>query len=996
MNDWLFAQETLAQCLADFLGDALAELGGEKWWEHHVVMQLSPMQQRAIANLAPGDVRGLDLQALLKVVRQNWSELAFRKNLSRNRKGLIAELEEARNRYAHAPASGVDLEDVARDVQTVCQFLKVLNAPAGAVADLNARHRRLQAAIVQEGIEPPDASTPDGTQGSSTAVDNTASAAPPHSVIVSDTAASREEEPPDSSPKTGGWLVEPRKFSGDIKRALGARTFVGIDFGTSTTVVSVVSTGSDDRMSPKTIVIDQPEEFGGTISHHLVNSVIAWHDGRLLFGHDAFRLRQSLFEGRNVFSSFKMRLGVSIGPTYPETELVQGRTPVTVETASDAAREFFKLLGDGIRGAISREGLPPSIEYAVSVPASFEANQRRDLLDCLQAAELAVAGDCLIDEPNAAFLSFLHGTAARGGSDELLDKLRSGPTNLLVYDFGAGTCDVSILEVSVSQGRLKSRNRAISRFTALGGDDFDRAIASNVLLPQLLQSAPGFEPELRDVEERLVPRLQPTAERLKIACVKWITDRGMTTTGELRKDGRSFSDNPTPAFTIRATRLSLAAPSLSLSQLADCLEPFLGRYDPDESTAHVFAPIADALDKSGLRPEQLDAVLFIGGSAANPLVRASVMRHLPPSVRAVVPADLRSHVSLGAALHSLGYHAFGFDLIKPITSEPIYVITRGGGLETVVPAGSEVPTQQPFHTTLTVERAGQQVVEMPICVSSENKLLGLLRLEAPTPAGFALGTNILLRASVNHEKLLKLDADAGGSRVAAMLLNPMTNSDMTPEESLMFEARQRFNEELLRSGGRPARNTVVEYARAAVKAKAFETAADMFVAAERINPDDNFASQICHAYSMAGRFSKASEWARRAYDRDANAMTAYNMSVFCAGAEKERFLRESVGYSNPPASAFLQLGRLLREKGVSQEGTALVERCVAALEKRLDSYSIDDAGCRTLAVAARELHKVSVAERAESRLAEFTGRDAAYDDENLAASASVTAYVTEV
>jgi molecular chaperone DnaK len=133
-------------------------------------------------------------------------------------------------------------------------------------------------------------------------------------------------------------------------------------------------------------------------------------------------------------------------------------------------------------------------------------------------------------------------------------------------------------------------------------------------------------------------------------------------------------------------------------------------------------------------------VLFIGGSADSPLVREAVLRHLPETVLPIVPRDLRSHVSLGAALHSLGFNAFGFDLIQPITSETIYVITKGGNLEPVIPASSEVPSREPFSTTLTVSRRGQQVVELPICVSNENKLMGLVRVQSRRSGGFKEGS----------------------------------------------------------------------------------------------------------------------------------------------------------------------------------------------------------------------------------------------------------------
>lgn len=999
MKDWPTLQHLLAESLADFLGKSLPSVGGSDWWARYVIDCLTPAQARSAQGVSEGDLRAFDLAALLRIADRNWAEVALKLKLRREARNLVIEMKDVRNRYAHASLRGVEIEDQLRDVDTAMRLMQSVGASSDAIGQVKAIHRRLLVEVAAGTDDRPDESDPaTGTSGSggqsatSDVIDiddppiNTSGNSTKNPATEKKSKASDEnviDVGAESTAQTGAWMVNPSSPGRAVEEALGARTYVGIDFGTSTTVVSVVRMEARDRLVSRTLPIRQPEELGGSIVHHLVNTVLAWQDNKLLFGRDAYRMRQELFEGRTVFSSFKMRLGVDVGPTYPETALPKGAHAIAIEDANDAAREFFKALHTGIKEAVNREGLPNDLRFAVSVPASFEANQRRDLLRNMKDAGLPADEICLIDEPNAAFLSFLHESAREESSQLLLQQLRGPGANILVYDFGAGTCDVSILDVRVTDRGISSRNRSISRFTALGGDDLDRAIAKHALLPALLESARGFEPEQRDVEERLIPRLQPTAERLKLAAMEWLADRGVNDLAGIRQCGSEiFHDHGIPGFKIRGQSLSLSKPALSLTQLADALEPFVGRFDPDQNGLHVFAPVVNAMEKSGLTSDELDAVLFIGGSAASSIVRTAVMRHLPDEVQAIVPTDLRSHVSLGAALHCLGFHAFRMDLIRPITSEAIHVVTRGGHLETVIPAAAEVPTTKPFTTRLRIDRAGQSTVELPICVGTESKLLGLLRAQAPNPRGFSLDEEIKIEATINHDKLLEIKASVANAVVKTGLMNPLANRELTPSETRMLEAKQKFNESLLASKGRPSKEAVLAYARAALDAEAFDLAAEMFMATERIDPDENHATNICFCFSKAGRPERSTDWARKAYDRKPDAIAAYNLSCSVKGDERESLLRDAVRLRPDFAYALLALGRLMQDQDADQ-GHKLVEKAVRALEKELQSHRIDRDHCRTLIDAAKEIGDEDLADLAQARLDSMLD-SSVYDEDNLA------------
>jgi tetratricopeptide (TPR) repeat protein len=200
----------------------------------------------------------------------------------------------------------------------------------------------------------------------------------------------------------------------------------------------------------------------------------------------------------------------------------------------------------------------------------------------------------------------------------------------------------------------------------------------------------------------------------------------------------------------------------------------------------------------------------------------------------------------------------------------------------------------------------------------------------------------------------------------------------------MLEAKQRFNQGLLQARGRPTKEVVLDYARAALDAEAFEVAAEMFMAAERIDPSENHASNICYAMDRAGKKDRSSEWARIAYKRSPDALTAYNLSCGVHGEENERLLRESLSLNPSLTCTLLALGRLLMRRGDAQ-GERCMEKAIRLMDADLRRHALRKQDCRRLIEAAREMGNDEVADRAQARLDSMVdGR--AYEEGNLAAS----------
>ncbi len=235
---------------------------------------------------------------------------------------------------------------------------------------------------------------------------------------------------------------------------------VGIDFGTTHTVVAAVDRGNYPVLS-----------FDGTDTWPSI--IAASTAGDLRFGADAAAVRHE--PGWSVLRSFKRLLN----DAGPQTEVsLAGRA----YRLSDLLTGFLAQLRSDLARR-SNAGLAPGepIEAAISVPANASSAQRLLTLDAFVAAGFHVTA--LLNEPSAAGLEYAH---------RYRSTITARREYVLIYDLGGGTFDASLLKMTGHTNEVVT-SEGIQR---LGGDDFDEAILDLVLARSDLN---GVDAATRDV-----------------------------------------------------------------------------------------------------------------------------------------------------------------------------------------------------------------------------------------------------------------------------------------------------------------------------------------------------------------------------------------------------------------------------------------------------------------------------------------------------------------
>jgi molecular chaperone DnaK len=776
-----------------------------------------------------------------------------------------------------------------------------------------------------------------------------------------------------------------------VQDKLRGSTFIGIDFGTSTTVISYTIFG-DNATPIKTDVIPirQLNLDGSFTENHLVPSCIAWYNNTLYIGQTAKLLKSKLTYGKNLWYSFKMKIGTDNGPIYYSTELPKGHHTATIEQPLDAVKVFFAFLKKEIDHFIESNDLPFVSYYSISIPASFEANQRRDLKEALDYAGIPFQDSLFIDEPNAAFLSYL--IEANANNLKNYNIPLDSPLHILVFDFGAGTCDISILEIGRSSGRLYSKNIAISKFEQLGGDDIDKQIVKDILLPQLLKQNGLDEDDIKTPEytKVILPKLQPIAEYLKIQICKAVSRNLIgRTLPTLATSEQEVKLDQIFQILLPLHQLTFVNPSLCFNDFNSIMDKFTNEdsefdfINDIESLRSIFTVLNSALKKANVNKDDIDLVLLIGGSSYNPYVQTSLRDFFTQS-EIEIPKDLQAHVSTGAAVNSFLQNGLGIDMIRPILSEPILIVLQNNVSRVIVREGTEIPCKGIIIDNLHPQKDGP-LIEIPICVSNRDKILSIIKLHSEN--GFQSTDKIRLECDISQDKLIHFRAYIKDLEVQVEPLNPFSNDALSTEEIAEKKLLKALNQATKNNGGRPPIHLLKDLTNFYVKIERHLKAAEMFEIIQMLEPMTRHETSICYHYSCAGKNKLSDKWAEIAYNKNSNGTNAYNLALVKKQQSDfvtyQKLMEEAV--EKGCDASYLSYGEFLlsrdkeRAEQLFQKGFDLWHNQFQAGYLHNNSYS-------RLISAARYIGEFEVAEKVKIAQEKLTKLDQVqwYNPDNLA------------
>lgn len=716
---------------------------------------------------------------------------------------------------------------------------------------------------------------------------------------------------------------------------------LGIDLGTTNSVVSeiILSLESND-IKAKCLEIEQ-ETFQGIHTHILIPSMVAITKEKVLVGEGAKRLRSQatefgLEQNKNLFYECKNDIGIK--KTYH-------RAPEGFKSASEISGKILQFL---YNKALEENAVSVN-RVVITVPASFQAAQRHDTLKAAQLAGLKISSGDLLDEPIAAFIDYL-----RFQRNEI--SIANTPKNLLVFDFGGGTCDIAIfrLELFNNTDPLGISPLSVSRYHRLGGGDIDTAIVYEVLLPQLIEqnNLDEFELSFEDKKKIIEPTFLSLAESLKIGlCIE--IQRQIKFNKYDRTDKNSIVKKHPGSYQCRLKNrvLTLQSPKLTAQQFEDILEPFLdtdliyAKETEYRITCSIFAPLQDAIDRSELDKTDIDYCLLVGGSSLIPQVVNAVTDYFPKSKILSYPDtdSIQSSVARGAAYHALSLALYGKGIVQTICHSSIAIKTSEGLVE-LVEKGTKLPYPLEGYSSCQVlavpETSYSKATDLRVEIinKDEENLLFSKKWSIPPPVNKGDKLSLEYRYDENQILYLKMRlADKENSpEFEANIDNPLTNvvnPNSTKIEIEQIEEDIRTNQISVNQ----IPNELVNLAKKYSELNYYEKAMDYLKRALKAKKEPNtYILNLMGIYAgEMGDYKKQEKLYKEAAAISKDSVPLFNLSLSQESRNQIPEALESINKAlaiDEDAPYFVQLAKLMGKVGNQTEKIGYLEHALTLFD----------------------------------------------------------------